>query len=199
MKTVAGRIKKFIKANNFQWKTFRKYWKFSSRSELIVDTIFPVVIAFAFLFGTSFYINDFGTLISKFRDLSGQVIAAISILAGFNITSITVISAAGSHSEEFKKRSVEGQNLFDMLIVFFTWAVLVQLTVVMLSIFLYYLGSLLPTSFKMEIPIWGWVCAVGWLALTIHSIFISLRNIKTLYLFVTYKPTDKSKIPPSGR
>lgn len=196
---VAGGLNKFVKANNFQWKTFRKYWKFSSRSELIVDMILPLIIAIAFLFWTSFYVDDFGVLISKFRDLSGQVIAAISILAGFNITSITVISAAGSNSDEFKKREVDGQNLFDMLIVFFTWAVLVQLTVVMLSIFLYYLGSLLPSSFTMDIPVWGWSCAVAWLSLTLHSIFISLRNIKTLYLFVTHKPKEKSKVPPSGR
>ncbi|MET1173789.1 hypothetical protein [Paenibacillus amylolyticus] len=197
---MARGIRKFIKANDFHWKTLKKYWKHSSRSELIVDLLFPLIVSIAFLFWSSIFINDFGVLISKFRDLSGQVIAAISILAGFNITSITVISAAGSQSEEFKKRdNEEGQNLFDMLIVFFTWAVIIQLTVVMLSIFLYYLGSLAPSSLNLPVPYWGWACAVLWLSLTIHSIFISLRNIKTLYLFVTYKPGNSSGIPPSGR
>ncbi|WP_019636138.1 hypothetical protein [Paenibacillus fonticola] len=196
---MAGGVKRFIKANNFHWVTFRKYWKNSSKSELLVDVLVPLIVSTAFLAGSSFFISEFGSLINKFRDLSGQVIAAISILAGFNITSITVISAAGGQHEEFKKREVDGQNLFDALIVFFTWAVIIQLTVVMLSIFLFYLGSLLPDSFQMDIPIWGWCCAIVWLTLTIHSIFISLRNIKTLYLFVTYKPEEPTKIPPSGR
>ncbi|MDN4066646.1 hypothetical protein QYF50_01960 [Paenibacillus vini] len=196
---MARGIKQFIKANNFHWKTFKKYWKNSSKSELLVDVFVPLIVSTAFLAGSSFFISDFGSLINKFRDLSGQVIAAISILAGFNITSITVISATGGQHEEFKKREVEGQNLYDALIVFFTWAVIIQLTVVMLSIFLFYLGSILPNSFHMGIPIWGWFCATIWLTLTIHSIFISLRNIKTLYFYVTYKPHESIKIPPSGR
>lgn len=187
---MAGGLKKFIKANNFPWTTLKMYWKFSSCSELIVDVFLPFVLSIATLYWTSQYVSDFGKLIEKFQELSGQIIAAISILAGFNITSITVISAVGGYAEKLRNRtSLSGQtSIYNMLIVFFTWAVVIQLIVVLLSILLFYTGSFLPKTLDTSVPIWGWVSASIWLTLTMHSIFISIRNIKTLYLYVTYKP-----------
>ncbi|MDP4096879.1 hypothetical protein OIN60_08855 [Paenibacillus sp. P96] len=186
---MAGSIKKFLKANNFPWVTFKNYWKNSSRSELITDVFLPFLISSLLIWWTSFYISDFKDLISKFRDLSGQVIAAISILAGFNLTSITVISAIGDNVKKLRSHlDSNGKPVYDVLVTFFTWAVSIQLIVVLLSISLYYAGSFIPTDLKMAVPIWGWICAVVWLSITAHSILISIRNLKTLFLYVTYDP-----------
>lgn len=191
---MARGLKKFVKANNFPWTTLKKYWKFSSCSELIVDVLLPVIFSIATLYWTSKFVSDFGVLIEKFQDLSGQIIAAISILAGFNITSITVISATGGYSDKLRKRinSAGQTNIYNMLIAFFTWAVVIQLIVVLLSILLFYTGSFIPKTLNYPIPWWGWMSAGFWLTVTIHSIFISIRNIKTLYLYVTYEPKEKA-------
>ncbi|WP_017814446.1 hypothetical protein [Paenibacillus shenyangensis] len=183
-------IKKFFYANKFPWDTFKKYLKYSSKSELVVDVALPIVASILLLIGTSFFVSDFKVLIEKLQQLSGQVIAAISILAGFNITSITVIATVGSHADQLRSRiSSDGQvSVYDMLIGFFTWAVTIQLIVVLFSILLFYIGSLTPINLAMPIPIWGWGLAAIWLSLTIHSILISIRNIKTLFHYVTYTP-----------
>lgn len=186
---MAGGIRKFIRANNFPWITFKKYWKNSSRSELIFDVFLPIIFSIAILYWTSYYVSDFRVLIEKFQQLSGQIIAAISILAGFNITSITVISAVGGSDRLRNRKDSSGTiTIFDMLVVFFTWAVNIQLIVVLLSILLFYIGSFVPETLNRPVPFWGWVFAAFWLTITIHSIFISIRNIKTLYMYVTYKP-----------
>lgn len=190
---MAGNIKKFFKANNFPWVTFMNYWKNSSRSELITDVFLPFLISTLLVWWTSQYISDFKDLVSKFRDLSGQVIAAISILAGFNLTSITVISAISDNVKKLRNRqATSGNSVYDILVIFFTWAVSIQLIVMLLSILLYYIGSLVPNDLKMATPFWGWGCAVIWLSITAHSILISIRNLKTLFLYVTYDPDKQS-------
>lgn len=183
-------LRKFVKANNFPWTTFSKYWANSSRSEIIVDVLLPLILSVVLLILTSRYVTDFKTLIGTFQQLSGQVIAAISILAGFNIASITIISTAGDVSARLRNRRSSPGSLtaYEILIIFFTWAVIIQLLVVLLSILLFYIGSFSPVKEGIEIPIWGWIAAIIWMTITLHSIFISIRNMKTLYLYVTYTP-----------
>ncbi|MNW45491.1 hypothetical protein D3C74_227580 [compost metagenome] len=187
-------FKKFSRANNFPWTTLKKYWKNSSKSELIVDVAMPLVLSSALLFITSYYVVDFKSLINIFQQLSGQVIAAISILAGFNIASITIISTAGGASDRLKNHRSNPNSLsaYDILIIFFTWAVIIQLIVVLISIILFYVGSFSPFEDVKKIPTLGWISAVFWMWLTLHSIFISIRNMKTLYLYVTYTPPSNT-------
>lgn len=183
-------LKKFIKANSFPWTTLAKYLRNSSKSELIVDIFLPFIISILMILLTNRYVDDFKGLITVFQQLSGQVIAAISILAGFNIASITIIATAGGVSDRLRNRrsSPTGPSVYEILIIFFTWAVIVQLMVVLTSIVLFYVGSFVSDDLKMPVPLWGWICGVLWMSVTLHSIFISIRNMKTLYLYVTYTP-----------
>ncbi|ASS66994.1 hypothetical protein [Paenibacillus sp. RUD330] len=185
------KLKAFYKANNFPWITFKRYWKYASVSEILVDFFFPILISIVLLFFTSYSVDKLSILIEKFQQISGQVIAAISILAGFNIASITILSTitSGPTGVLRNRRSSDGaMNLYDMLICFFTWAVIIQLIVVFLSIILFYVGSFIPQNLKeWQISWWAWGLAGSWLTITIHSILLSIRNMKTLFLYVTYK------------
>lgn len=184
------RLRLFVKANNFPWETFKKYWKNSSRSELLMDILCPLIISVGLIRLTSFYIDDFSRLIEKFQQLSGQLIAAISILAGFNIASITIISTANEPTNRLRQipsTTNRSMSMYEVLISFFTWAVIIQLIVVLVGIVLFYAGSLVPSNLYHEIPIWAWVASSAVLFITIHSMFISIRNMKTLYLYVTYR------------
>ncbi|NOU68406.1 hypothetical protein GC096_30730 [Paenibacillus sp. LMG 31461] len=180
----------FIKANNFPWVTLKRYWKNSTKSELLVDVFLPIVIAIIMTYFTALSVTKFTVLIEKFQQISGQVIAAISILAGFNVASITIIATVSSGPLLVLRTRLPGAQLsrYEMLICFFTWAVIIQLTVVLISIVLFYMGSFIPEHIKdWGVPMWAWCCAVFWLSITIHSIFLSVRNMKTLYLYVTYE------------
>jgi hypothetical protein len=189
------RIRAFYKANDFPLVTLKRYWKSASTSELIVDVFVPVLLSVGLLYFTSFSVEKFKMLIEKFQQISGQVIAAISILAGFNIASITILaSITGGPTGLLRRRKTSdgSMNLFDMLICFFTWAVIIQLFVVMISIFLFYIGSFIPIKIEnWPVPWWAWGLAGTWLSITIHSIFLSIRNMKTLYLYVTYKEPEQ--------
>ncbi|KPV60733.1 hypothetical protein QJ48_04195 [Paenibacillus sp. A3] len=193
------KLKAFYKANNFPIVTFRRYWKDASISELIVDLFFPVVLAAVLLYFTSFTADKLSVLIEKFQQVSGQVIAAISILAGFNIASITILSTiTGGPARKLKEtKTSDGKlRLFDTVVCFFTWAVIIQLIVVFSSIILYYIGSFIPEPLK-KWPIywWAWGLAGLWLVIAIHSILLSIRNMKTLYLYLTYKETENTSTP----
>lgn len=192
------RLRLFIKANNFPWETFKKYWKNSSRSELLMDILFPLLISVGLTWLTSFYIDDFSRLIGKFQQLSGQLIAAISILAGFNVASITIISTANEPTNRLRRipsTTNPSMSMYEVLISFFTWAVIIQLIVVLVGIILFYTGSLVPSDLYHEIPIWAWLVSVIVLFITIHSMFISIRNMKTLFLYVTYRDTSTPPTP----
>jgi hypothetical protein len=195
-----SRINAFYKANNFPLVTLKRYWKSASVSELIVDVFIPIVLSAGLLYFTSFSVDKFKVLIEKFQQISGQVIAAISILAGFNIASITILATiTGGPTGLLRRRRVPdgSMNLFDMLICFFTWAVIIQLIVVLLSIILFYIGSFIPMQIdNWAIPWWAWGLAGLWLSVTVHSIFLSIRNMKTLYLYVTYKEPEPPNPTP---
>ncbi len=190
------KLKAFYKANNFPIVTFKRYWKDASTSELIVDLFFPVVLAVVLLYFTSFTANKLSMLIEKFQQVSGQVIAAISILAGFNIASITILSTiTGGPTRKLKEaKTVDNKmRLFDTVVCFFTWAVIIQLIVVFTSIILFYVGSFIPDSLKKwQIYWWAWGLAGLWLVITIHAMLLSIRNMKTLYLYLTYKEEKES-------
>ncbi|REK52607.1 MAG: hypothetical protein C6W55_15955 [Thermobacillus sp.] len=191
-----NRIRSFIRANNFPWVTFKRYWKYSSTSELLMDVLFPCILSIILLIFTSLSVDDFKPLIEKVQQISGQVIAAVAILAGFNIASISILATiTGGPTETLrKKRSDDGSlNLYEMLICFFTWAVIIQLIVVLLSIIFYYIGLFIPRKFEnLKVNWFSWVFIGVWLTITIHSIFLSIRNMKTLYLYVTYKKPSSS-------
>jgi sensor histidine kinase YesM len=189
-------LRRFIKANNFPWSIFKSYWKNSSKSEVTVDIFFPVLFSIGLLLITFNYIDNFSTMISKYQQLSGQLIAAIAVLAGFNIASITIISSANTQTNLLRNTPSEtnpNMSVFEVLIAFFTWAVIVQLFVVLVGIILFYITSLIPSEIHTQIPIWAWACAGLLLTVIMHSMFISIRNMKTLYLYVTYvEPTSKN-------
>ncbi|RAR39653.1 hypothetical protein [Paenibacillus sp. MDMC362] len=191
------KLRAFYQANNFPITTFKKYFKYSTVSELIMDVVLPTILSSLLIFYASYSIDSLSDLISKFQQVSGQVISAISILAGFNIASITVLSTinGGPTGILKRKKSTDGSsNLYDMLICFFSWAVIIQLIVVLFSILLYYIGSFIPEGFKdLYVPRWTWLIAIAWMSITIHSVFLSIRNMKTLYLYVTYDPKKENE------
>lgn len=186
-------MKAFFNANKFPWVTFKNYWKCSTRSELIMDVAVPFIIAVIMVLFTSKTVTLFTTLIEKFQQISGQVLTAVSILAGFNVASITIISTVQGETIARLKKEPSGEapdiNMFEQLTIYFSWAVIIQLLVALFSIILFYFSSFIPSGIEnWGIPLWAWIVVFIWVGLAIHSIFISIRNMKTLYYYVNYDP-----------
>src|SRR5699024_11172029 len=118
------------------------------------------------------------------------VITSISILAGFNVASISVI--ATSQSELVNKlrdtpsETDPEKNKFSIIIIFFTWAIIIQLIVIFTGIILHFICQffIAESVQYLETPKWIWILFGICLSLVLHSITISVRNVKMLYLFI---------------
>ncbi|MED2578687.1 hypothetical protein P4223_30050, partial [Bacillus thuringiensis] len=127
----------------------------------------------------------------NFQSLNSIVITAISILAGVNMASIAVISS--SQSDMINKLKTTFSQIdssvskFTVLVIFFTWAITIQLTVVLMGIILHFCSQFLvqPFLLKLTVPIWLWIILFVWMFIFMHSIFISIRNVKMLFFFVS--------------
>ncbi|MGH0608036.1 hypothetical protein [Bacillus cereus group sp. BfR-BA-01355] len=186
------KAKAFFKANKFLFDSFRNYIKFSTKSEKAFDIYFAIIISLFFVF-TAAYFTDMKVkeFMVNFQSLNSIVITAISILAGFNMASIAVISS--SQSDMINKLKTTFSEIdssvskFAVLVIFFTWAITIQLTVVLMGIILHFCSQFLvqPFLLKLTVPIWLWIILFMWMFIFMHSIFISIRNVKMLFFFVS--------------
>lgn len=173
---------------------FIKYFKISTKSEKIFDIILPLFIAVGVVIPIHCLMDvkllDF---IKNFISINSIVLSSIAILVGFNIASVAVI--AGSQSElvqklkTVKSETDKDETVFSVLIIFFTWSILIQLLVILVGILGFLIAQFnLNKSLSNIITPWYIFVLFGiWVFLIIHSVFVSFRNTKMLYLFVTYK------------
>lgn len=187
-------MKKFFKANSFLIEIFNKYRKISTYSEKTFDLFFPFLIAiltYFFMYSYSAYlISDFS---KNFLSINSVILTSTAILAGFNTASIAVI--AGSQSElveQLKATPAEydpNETKFSVLLVFYTWSILIQLSIILVGISAnLYAQFLIDSTFKNHLtPNWVYILFSTWVFIVLHSIFISFRNTKLLYVFVNFK------------
>lgn len=192
-------FKSFLKANRFLKDSFKQYIIFSTKSERIFDLLFPFVLSFCFVvvvyFFNNLYVENF---IKKIDSLNSTVITAVSILAGFNFAGVSVISSSQSDLVQYLKTKLSKidrkTSMFTILMVFFTWSIAIQLVVVCFGIILFFSNQFFipDSSLKAYVPLWAWCVIAIWLGVVLHSLFLSIRNIKMLFLFVT---KDYKKAP----
>jgi uncharacterized membrane protein len=191
-----NKILPFFKANRFVIDIFKDYWRNSTRSEKIGDIYLPFLISIIFVFFAFSGSMKVDAFLRGFDQINNQVLTIVSILAGFNVASIAVISSSQANIIEHLRKTISdktGISLFKILITFFTWAVVAQLSILLIGILLSFSSSFLITEqFKSKpIPIWLWSITIIWLATVIHTILISIRNMKMLFLFVTTNKPEK--------
>lgn len=189
------RIIAYYKANNFPLRMMKDYFRFSSKSEIIFDLIFPFVISCIFMFlfiDKNYTVVD---IVCSFTEVNGNVITAISILAGFNFASLGLLASSNSEtitklkntiSEELssEKRKV---SHFDMVLIFFSWAIIIQISTIAFILILILISQLTTALNIVNILI---VKSIGivWCTLVLYSLLITIRNVKNMYYFMKYKP-----------
>ncbi len=181
----------FIKANIFPLKMLLDYLRFSSKSELIFDLIVPVVFPFIIIPYLIEEVSHIDDLLTGIESINKQSLTSISILAGFNVASISVLATSGSNVLQ----SLRGKNsnlhpkvtLFEKIMTFFCAAVVIQFLIILIGIILL---SILSFDISVENkslsspPTWLWLIIGSWIYLIIVSIFVSIRNLKTLFIII---------------
>nr|WP_145404222.1 hypothetical protein [Paenibacillus xylanexedens] len=186
------RIKSFWRANNFLVRSYKNYIAFSSPSEKIFDVLFPFIIATALVTGVYFFNNiSVKEFIDKFNSLNGTIISAISILVGFNFAGVSIIASSQSELVSYlKSRKSKRDNkttLFKVLMIFFTWSIVIELLIVTIGVVLYFFSQFFVPSaiLKTMVPLYVWVAVLILVFLVLHALFNSVRNIKMLFYFIT--------------
>lgn len=193
-----SRIKNFYSVNSFFPQICYKYYKSSTNSEKIFDVLIPIFLSVGLVILIyTYYSIDLFDLLQTFLTVNTVVISSMAILVGFNIASIAVI--AGSQSNlvtNLRSRAsvnMPGETVFSVLVIYFTWSILIQLLVILLGVLGFFCLNFYPIETLKSISIlwWHFVLLGTWFFLILHSIFVSFRNIKMLYHFVNFKDTNE--------
>lgn len=160
------------------------YWAITSRRERNQDLIVPLVLAIGIIICFSLQSPKSRVIIEFITNHMGTVITALSILAGFNTTSMTMIAVSPSRlAKTFREKRLENnpkRSYMDQIMVFFSWAILVQLTFVLFSFILLGVLSLFEVT-----AFWPAALLLGlWLFGAIYSVTLTVRNSSILFSYL---------------
>lgn len=192
---VSKLFKKII--NRDALDVFLGYLDLASPQEIRYDFFFSLTFASLLIGISSFADNGIQSMLDFFNAHVGSVITALSILAGFNVTSIAIIATSQSEvSQYLRNNKIEGKNatLLEQIISFFCWAIMVQLLALLLSIIAIFIFKFL---FPMENRIiwdtkyFNFTCLnLIWIILffgawfVAYSITLTVRNVSILYYYL---------------
>lgn len=143
-----------------------------------------------------FFEKSNSNLLGYIMEMNQSSLTVVAILAGFNTTSLSIIAASNNKVLKYlKQHKVNGseETVLKQLVSFFSFAILLQLIVLVIGILL----SLISKSFsdisfmfpilsgvivKVPLSILGAI----WLSAVLFTIIISIRNATLLYRYVLF-------------
>lgn len=158
------------------------YFKTLNRKVVIYEWIVP----FLFSFGLAllFYFKGLPSVTDNFNN---NVIRLLAVLVGFSITIIIILTTGQSRNlEEIKKRKTETVvnnkkvSLFKLLIINFTYAVVVEIMLILIC--LIYPFLLDKIEFSAIAKLIGFSAV---LLLVIHILLLNVRNLTDFCLIIT--------------
>lgn len=171
-------------------RILKDYLELARPEHLRIDFMIPFIIGSITIVGLSFMNVNLNELISKAGLVIGVVITAFSILAGFNATSLSIFASSNSSVvKELKEQLIDGtsRSKIEQLFAYFTWSVIVQLTLLFYSIVAFSVFSYIPLYKYLKYPILNillwlivWVGFVG----ILYSILLTIRNVTILYYYL---------------
>lgn len=179
------KVKLFWKANNFPFTIALDYLKFASKAEKIFDFIIPAIMSAIIIVTISIVDPETSTVLKGIKEINNQTLTFISILAGFNVASISVLATAGSslltNLKEKTSVKIKDKTLYEIMMTFFCAAIVSQFVIILLGVIILIVSSLinLPSNFDLTILLWTLIGI--WIYSLILTIFVSLRNLKILY------------------
>ena len=147
-----------------------------SKKYLLFDFVTPFAVTLLLFFFKS-------NVLSLNDPLLGQEITLLGIIAGFNITALSVLTTANNTMIE-KLKSVSSQNriggkkinLFQELYIFISYSVLVSFIIIFFS----FIGYILPIHAIFETWAVNFFSYFN-VALTFHIFFLNVRNVSFIY------------------
>jgi hypothetical protein len=176
---------------------FLGYLELAPIKEILYDLIFSIVFSIIIVIIIFYYEPTIKEIIDFILQNLGIVITVLSILAGFNITSVAVIATSQSILTKSLKEKFINNSLhtyLEQIISYFSWAILVQLAILLLSIAAFFI---LKFAFPLENKIIFNLLSIKMTSLNLiklitfaglfmifYSITLTVRNVSILYYYL---------------
>ncbi|MED0991943.1 hypothetical protein [Bacillus thuringiensis] len=181
----------FWKANKFPIEVSMNYLRFATKAEKTFDFLIPAILTVIIMLFIAYMNPNTTTILKGIKDINNQSLTFISILAGFNIASISVLATAGSKLLEdlrkTKSNTVPDKTLFEIMLTFFCAAIIIQFIIILVGVIILIVSSITDFSPNFHINKFIWCMISFWIYALITTIFISIRNLKTLFYIMIYE------------
>ncbi|ALC92049.1 hypothetical protein AM500_21315 [Bacillus sp. FJAT-18017] len=177
-------------------EVINNYKKYTTRTEFNLFLLIPIIVACAIFVYFFIFEKSNKDLMNYIMDMNKDTLSVIAILAGFNTTSLSIIAASNNRVLSFLKKhtgSNENDNVLKQLISFFSFAIIIQLIVLIIGIVISLVSKSLSeismmfpflTGFVVKIPLS--IFGAVWLGAVLFTIMISIRNATLLYRYVIF-------------
>ncbi|WP_227397365.1 hypothetical protein [Jeotgalibacillus aurantiacus] len=172
------------------------YGVYSTKLEKTLFITTPLVVSTVIFIYFYLFEDSNLKLLNYILELNSDALSVIAILAGFNTTSLAIIAASNNEVLRFlrsKKLKNNSGTILKQLISFFSFAILIQLIVLIIGILL----SVVSSTFKevsetfplirglfVRVPLS--ILGSIWLSSILFTIMISVRNATLLYRYVLF-------------
>lgn len=146
--------KLFWEANKFPFEMPMNYIRFSTKAELLFDFIIPAILTALILIIIKLLDPSTSTILKGIKEINTQTLTFVSILAGFNVTSISVLATAGSkllvELKNTKSEMVKDKTLFEIMMTFFSAAIVTQFFIILIGVIILVLAAVvnIPKEFN---------------------------------------------------
>lgn len=172
------------------------YIKLTTKTERKIFLGLPLAASILVFIYFWFFEKSNINLLGYIMEMNQSSLTVVAILAGFNTTSLSIIAASNNKVLKYlKKHKVNGgeETVLKQLVSFFSFAILLQLMVLVIGILL----SMISKSFSdvsimfpvlsgafVKIPLS--ILGAIWLGAVLFTIIISIRNATLLYRYVLF-------------
>ena len=172
------------------------YKKYTTQTEFRLFLGIPLVASVLVFVYFWFFEKSNSNLLGYIMEMNQSSLTVVAILAGFNTTSLSIIASSNNKVLKFLKQHKlkdSEDTVLKQLVSFFSFAILVQLIVLVIGIML----SMISKSFNdvaIMVPLLSGLAAkiplsilgVAWLGTVLFTIIISIRNATLLYRYVLF-------------
>lgn len=172
------------------FKIIKNYFKESSKQEIRFDLLVPFCISSIIVF---FLYLSRVNMLDILKEINDVIISVMSILAGFNTASVAIIASSNPlgvvEAMENQGDHSEGQRLLNSLTSYFSYAIILQLFILIVSI----IAAITLKFFDMStiadnkyLFISLSMIFIIWFTLVLNSLLITLRNASILHNFILF-------------
>lgn len=172
------------------FKIIKNYFKESSKQEIRFDLLVPFCISTIIVF---FLYLSRVNMLDILKEINDVIISVMSILAGFNTASVAIIASSNPlgvvEAMENQGDHGEGQRLLNSLTSYFSYAIILQLFILIVSI----IAAITLKFFDMStiadnkyLFISLSMIFIIWFTLVLNSLLITLRNASILHNFILF-------------